>query len=52
MLYPTPFIAHGNLGWALYKKGETKKAVDHIKAAVTTNPKRCSSSRAVARSRG
>ena len=23
MLYPTPYIAQGNLGWALYKKGET-----------------------------
>ncbi|MFZ5469266.1 MAG: social motility TPR repeat lipoprotein Tgl [Myxococcota bacterium] len=41
MLYPTPFIAHGNLGWALYKKGEVKKGLDHIKAAVTTNPKFC-----------
>lgn len=41
MLYPTPFIAHGNLGWALYKRGETEKALGHIKAAVTTNPKFC-----------
>ncbi len=23
MLYPTPFIAQGNLGWAYYKKGDT-----------------------------
>ena len=41
MLYPTPFIAEGNLGWALYKKGDARAAVDHIKAAVTTNPKFC-----------
>jgi Tfp pilus assembly protein PilF len=41
MLYPTPFIAQGNLGWALYKKGETERALRSIKAAVTTNPNFC-----------
>ena len=41
MLYATPFIAQGNLGWALYKKGETEGAIDRIKAAVTTNPRFC-----------
>ncbi|GHG92046.1 social motility TPR repeat lipoprotein Tgl [Comamonas sp. JC664] len=41
MLYPTPFIAQGNLGWAFYKKGETDRAVESIKAAVTTNPQFC-----------
>jgi type IV pilus assembly protein PilF len=41
MLYPTPFIAQGNLGWALYKKGETERALKSIKAAVTTNPNFC-----------
>lgn len=41
MLYPTPFIAQGNLGWALYKKGDVKNGIDHIKAAVTLNPKFC-----------
>ncbi|MHB8876089.1 MAG: social motility TPR repeat lipoprotein Tgl [Myxococcaceae bacterium] len=41
MLYATPFIAQGNLGWAFYKKGETRKAIDSIKAALTTNPKFC-----------
>jgi Tfp pilus assembly protein PilF len=41
MLYPTPFIAQGNLGWALYKKGDARGAIDAIKAAVTTNPKFC-----------
>ena len=41
MLYPTPYIAQGNLGWALYKKGETNRAVESIKAAVTTNPSFC-----------
>lgn len=41
MLYPTPFIAQGNLGWALYKKGDVTKGLEQIKAAVTTNPKFC-----------
>jgi Tfp pilus assembly protein PilF len=41
MLYPTPFIAQGNLGWALYKKGETERALQSIKSAVTTNPGFC-----------
>ncbi|QRK07560.1 social motility TPR repeat lipoprotein Tgl [Archangium violaceum] len=41
MLYPTPFIAQGNMGWALYKKGELERGVQSIKAAVTTNPGFC-----------
>jgi type IV pilus assembly protein PilF len=41
MLYPTPFIAQGNLGWALYKKGDTERGLRSIKASVTTNPGFC-----------
>jgi type IV pilus assembly protein PilF len=41
MLYATPFIAQGNLGWALFKKGDVAQALDHVKAAVTLNPKFC-----------
>ena len=41
MLYPTPFIAQGNLGWALYKKGDRERGVKSIRAAVTTNPGFC-----------
>ncbi len=41
MLYVTPYIAQGNLGWAQYKKGETTLGVQNIKAAVTTNPQFC-----------
>ncbi|WNG18630.1 social motility TPR repeat lipoprotein Tgl [Cystobacter fuscus] len=41
MLYPTPFIAQSNLGWALYKKGDKERAVQNIKAAVTVNPSFC-----------
>ncbi len=41
MRYPTPHFAEGNLGWALYKKGDTRMALDHIRAAVTIEPKFC-----------
>jgi tetratricopeptide (TPR) repeat protein len=41
MLYPTPYFAHGNMGWAFYKKGEMTRAVDSIKTAVTLNPGFC-----------
>jgi tetratricopeptide (TPR) repeat protein len=41
MLYPTPFIAQNNLGWAQYKKGNAAEGVGNIRAAVTTNPKFC-----------
>lgn len=41
MLYPTPFIAQGNLGWAYFKKGDTAKGLENIRAAVTLNPKFC-----------
>ncbi len=41
MLYPTPFIAQGNLGWAWYKKGDRAKAMENIRAAVTLNPQFC-----------
>ena len=41
MLYPTPYIAQNNLGWALYKKGDKAQALQNIKAAVTTNPQFC-----------
>ena len=41
MLYATPFIAQGNLGWALYQKGDAAKGIDQIKAALTTNSKFC-----------
>lgn len=41
MLYPTPYIAQGNMGWALYKKGEVERGIESIKASVTTNPGFC-----------
>ena len=41
MLYATPYVAHANLGWALYKKGDAGKGVSHIKSALTINPRFC-----------
>jgi type IV pilus assembly protein PilF len=41
MRYPTPFIAQGNLGWALYKQDKVPEAIEQIRASVTTNPKFC-----------
>lgn len=41
MLYATPFIAQGNLGWAYFKKGDVRRALENIKSAVTVNPKFC-----------
>jgi len=41
VLYGAPFIAHGNMGWAYYRKGDTKNALEHLKASVTINPKYC-----------
>jgi type IV pilus assembly protein PilF len=41
VLYRTPFIAQGNLGWALYKSGDMRGAVEHLKLAIQTNPEYC-----------
>jgi Tfp pilus assembly protein PilF len=41
VLYGAPFIAQANMGWAYYRKGDAKSAVDHLKAAITINPNYC-----------
>jgi len=41
MLYRTPHFAQSNLGWALYKKGQTAKAIESVRAAVTAVPNFC-----------
>ena len=41
MLYRTPHFAQSNLGWALYKKGETDRAIESVRAAVTSVPNFC-----------
>ena len=40
-LYRTPFIAEGNLGWVLYKGGDARGGVQHLKRAIEENPKYC-----------
>jgi type IV pilus assembly protein PilF len=40
-LYPTPYIAQGNLGWALYKSGDTANGIAHLRIAVQLNPSYC-----------
>jgi Tfp pilus assembly protein PilF len=41
VLYATPFLAEGNLGYALYKKGEPEIGIKHIKNATLVNTKFC-----------
>lgn len=39
--YETPYLAHNNLGWALYKLGRFDEARKHLDRAVFLNPKFC-----------
>lgn len=41
ILYRTPALAEGNMGWAYYKKGEVETGAKHIRNAVATQPKFC-----------
>jgi type IV pilus assembly protein PilF len=41
ILYATPSLAEGNLGWAYYKKGDVEQARQHLRNAVAQNPKFC-----------
>ncbi len=41
VLYPTPFIAQGNMGWAHFKKGDAKQAIELLRSAVVANPRYC-----------
>ena len=41
VLYPTPYLARGNLGWALYKQGKVDEGISEIEAAVIAQPKFC-----------
>ncbi len=41
MLYRTPHFAQSNMGWALYKKGQTERAIESVRAAVTSVPNFC-----------
>lgn len=39
--YPTPYIPQGNMGWALFRKGDSKQAIEQLKAVLSVNPKYC-----------
>jgi Tfp pilus assembly protein PilF len=39
--YSTPGVAHNNLGWAWYKKGDLKKAETHFRQARLVQPQLC-----------
>ena len=41
VLYPTPYLAEGNLGYALYKKGDHDMALKHIKNATLIDVRFC-----------
>lgn len=41
VLFKDPYIAHGNMGWAYFMKGDVAQAIDHLKTSVTINPKYC-----------
>jgi len=37
-LYLTPFLVHNNIGWAFYKKGDLKNAVENYRKAISMKP--------------
>ncbi len=41
ILYNTPHLAEGNMGWAYYVMGDVDKAIEHISAAVAQQPRFC-----------
>lgn len=41
ILYRTPSLAEGNMGWAYYKSGDTPEGLSHLRNAIATNPKFC-----------
>ena len=41
VMYRTPYIPQGNMGWAWFRKGDSKQAIELLKAALSVNPKYC-----------
>ena len=41
VMYPTPYIPQGNMGWAWFRKGDSKQAIEMLKGALSVNPKYC-----------
>lgn len=40
-LYPTPELAHNNMGWALLNLRKPRKAMEHFKLAIFLKPQMC-----------
>jgi Tfp pilus assembly protein PilF len=41
VMYPTPYMAQGNMGWAYFRKGDHKQAIELLKSATNANQKYC-----------
>src|SRR5206468_11932526 len=41
ILYATPSLAEGNLGWTYFRKGDAEEGLRHLRNAVALNPKFC-----------
>lgn len=41
VMYQTPYIPQGNMGWAYFKKGDGRQAIELLKSALVVNPKYC-----------
>ena len=41
LLYATPHLAEGNMGWAYYKLGKPQQAREHLEAALRLEPRFC-----------
>lgn len=39
--YREPYLPQGNMGWAYFKKGEVKPALEYLRNSVAVNPKFC-----------
>jgi Tfp pilus assembly protein PilF len=39
--YREPYLPQGNLGWAYFKKGDVKLAIDYLRGATSVNPRFC-----------
>ncbi|HEY0882696.1 MAG TPA: social motility TPR repeat lipoprotein Tgl [Archangium sp.] len=41
VMYPDPYIPQGNMGWAYFRKGDSQRAIELIKGALSVNQKYC-----------
>ncbi len=49
VLYATPYLAQGNLGWALYLQGRHEEALTQLRSAVIVQPQFCQGHRNLGR---